>query len=637
MFDRPAQAYPLRVKTGWLIVITVVVAFLMAFWSLWPQLWDGYRVPVDFQHFYWMARFQDPQLFPTDYILSDYLLEVDIGGHSLILYPRSLGYGLLFYLFSTLISPIWLCKFLFLPLLAITAIFSFQMGAELGDELSGLIFSVFTIFFLLASTDSISSASGLPRGFAMPLITVFLFLLRKQKYVQAGILIVLGALFYLPVLPLFFLTYFFSLFRIRPSAGFNVSKRAMYPLILGVVLSGLVLFLMVKVEFDLSSIPSLSDLAETTALTQDPYYLPGGPAPLFTRFPWLGKAGLFDKDPDVLQALVLLVLSFLVYLVLGSSSLRRLPAGVWQLFLAGAVMFIASAVVLFRFSSFALYYPSRYSQLTIYSLLLFYVGLNWKEFLEAAPGWMRRNHRLTLIILLTFAGGVFGWLALFIIMPSQWTAYPLLGWAGFLITGLLSVLVFSSLFYLGYFAFGEVSNVIHSPRRLGKLLIVLVLGFIALVPGARYLRMFTVESINPTTSERALFQFISALPEDTLIAGDPYEMTAIPLFSQRSVLFMSLFPDPHAPILAFFDAYYAEDSGVLLDFCKDQGVDYLVQDQRDFLPEFIRQEKFFFQPYNEHIVEGVRGRSDFALSNMKPVFSHSPFVVVACDPQMMLP
>lgn len=134
--------------------------------------------------------------------------------------------------------------------------------------------------------------------------------------------------------------------------------------------------------------------------------------------------------------------------------------------------------------------------------------------------------------------------------------------------------------------------------------------------------------------ERPLLEYVSTLPKDVLVAGDPEVMSNIPLFSQRSVLFSSEIPDVGAEsVKDFFDAYYAESRQEVYAFCEEYGVDYLVVNEAHFSKEYLERGRFFYAPYNEYIVDVVAKREDFSLASIpdtEQVFSTENLFLWRC-------
>jgi hypothetical protein len=108
-------------------------------------------------------------------------------------------------------------------------------------------------------------------------------------------------------------------------------------------------------------------------------------------------------------------------------------------------------------------------------------------------------------------------------------------------------------------------------------------------------------------------------------------MSNIPLFSRRAVPFMGRQTSSDAPVLEFFDAQYAESAETVLRFCQNYGVSYLAVNKNDFTPAHLAEQDFFYQPWNDKIIETIAGRTDFILLQLEPIFVSDPFVVIECD------
>ena len=612
-----------KVRERKLLIAVLVVSLLATFWSQSAHIWDKYRVVRDVQNFYWMARYQEPTLFATDYLLDYRILKVDVLGHQVILLPASLGYGLLFYLASFIIDHIWLSKLLIFVLMPICVIYLFKLGKLVGGDLSAISLSLLFVFFSLASRESVSVASGLQRAFAVPLLIVFLYFLVRERYAGAALMIVLSALFYWPTFPLTVLAYGLSLIEVKPrlKMSLDISRSKLLPLLSSLLLSALLIVLQIAAE------PELLGPRDVPVL-QDPSYRAEGATPMFISFPWLGRGGIFDTGNDVLSFSALLVLGALVHKTVGRRSWQRLPAPCWHLLVAGAILYLASFFLLFGLSSSLLYQPSRYTRSTLFLFAICYVGLNWGEFLEKGPNWFRRNARLLIffVVSLIVALG-----ATYLLLPTRLLLLPLLWFVGLILSGTAAVLGVSSLFWL-----------MTGSRLTGlsRFSVAFAVGIAIVLAGRFHIGKLGAQTINPSAAERDVYEFVGSLPEDAVLAGDPVLMSGIPLFSQRGVLFRDLHPNinPNAPIyiMDYFDALYAESGETVLNFCRRYEISYLVLDRADFTPEYLSQGNFFYQPYNDRIEEMIAGRSNFVLPRLQPVFASGPFVVIKCDAEVIL-
>jgi hypothetical protein len=140
--------------------------------------------------------------------------------------------------------------------------------------------------------------------------------------------------------------------------------------------------------------------------------------------------------------------------------------------------------------------------------------------------------------------------------------------------------------------------------------------------------------LNPPPAEREMLAFVSTLPKDALFAGSPCAIDNIPLFSKRRTLFdCERFTQPWIMRDALY-AYYAADGATVGRFCRQYQVDYLVADSRTYTAEFLEAGQFFFEPYNQALLERIQGQSDFVLADLpadKIIFQAEYLTVVPCE------
>lgn len=352
---------------------------------------------------------------------------------------------------------------------------------------------------------------------------------------------------------------------------------------------------------------------------QDPAYQAGGRTPLFIGFPFLGRAGIFDTGHDVANFLVLLILSFFIYKTLGRDSLRRIPKEIWYLVAAGFIMYFISLAFIFGLNSFALYLPSRYTRSALFLAGIFFVGLNWVDFLPKFPRWLWFKRR-SIIFFLGILGLALG--GVYLLSADRRLIIPIFWFIGLIFSGILVPLGGSAVFRL----------VLGHPLLKGaaRWFVLLVVGGLTLYLGTVYIDVLGVKTTNPSSEERAVYRYVATLPKDAVLAGDPDLMTNIPLFSKRSVFFRGLFPRRDAPISDYFDIQYSESLPPVLDFCQRYQITHLVLDTREFEQEYIARGEFFYQPWNDEIIKIVSGRSDFVLPKLPPIFSSGPYRVIEC-------
>lgn len=615
------------------MILTLILSLLLSVWALTSYLWDKYRVVRDVQNFYWMARAQDPTLFPIDFIyLGSYrVIPMDILGLHFVFQPLSLGYGFIFYVAATLMDYAWLVKGAAVVLLLVSVTYLFRFGKSFSDRWAAVSLSLLFVFFILASPLSISIFSGLQRAFALPMLIVFLYYLSSKQYAAAALIIFGGSLIYLPNLPLMVLAYLMVMVNIKYpfKISFNLEKKMVLPFLLAVLFSSFIAAFGVASQLRLlpnQNIDVFVTAAEQSTQVQDlPRFQPGGSTPLFIGFPFLGRAGIFDTGGDVLNFIILMIFSGLTYRIVGRSSLAKVPRAVWYLVVAGLVMYAISFFFVFVLSSFALYLPSRYTRSTLILAGLFYVGLNWVDFLRLLPDWVRRNNRLIVFSWVSFVL-MFG--AVYLVSPNRQLLIPTFWFIGLIMCSLLTPLGASALVWL-------ITNQTLKPAFL-KWGAVAVLLLITMSMATFYIDILGIKTTNPSAAERSIYEFVATLPKDAVIVGDPDLMTNIPLFSKRSVLFREMFPNAKAPITQYFVSQYANTPRPMFDFCRRYQVNYVILNQEEFRPRYLAQGHFFYEPWNSQIVELVNGRTEFALLDLKPIFTSGPYRVIKCDAETFL-
>ncbi|MFA4903626.1 MAG: hypothetical protein WC600_12895 [Desulfobaccales bacterium] len=112
---------------------------------------------------------------------------------------------------------------------------------------------------------------------------------------------------------------------------------------------------------------------------------------------------------------------------------------------------------------------------------------------------------------------------------------------------------------------------------------------------------------------RALYDAMASTPKDALIAGHPNLMDTIPTFARRRAFATYELAHPwsrgywarlNPRLHDFFQAYYAADPQVVVDFCRKYGIAFLIVDDRHFSPAFLKGGDFLF-PYDRPYVPGT--------------------------------
>jgi hypothetical protein len=144
-----------------------------------------------------------------------------------------------------------------------------------------------------------------------------------------------------------------------------------------------------------------------------------------------------------------------------------------------------------------------------------------------------------------------------------------------------------------------------------------------------------------------LYKFLSTLPKNSLIAGHPYQMDAVPLFTKRSVLVNSKsvhpaelkewWPEFKNKTYDTFSVLYSLNEQEFNNFCKKYGVDYFVVDKFYYSDEYLNG-KTYSKPFDDYIknIAYEKKKTDFYLLNIpgnKKVWegNNGTIFVVACN------
>lgn len=136
----------------------------------------------------------------------------------------------------------------------------------------------------------------------------------------------------------------------------------------------------------------------------------------------------------------------------------------------------------------------------------------------------------------------------------------------------------------------------------------------------RFLRLFTVSTAiiliyfpfldgNVTFfKNQGLYQFLSTLPKNALIAGHPFEMNEVPLFSKRKVFVQQELSLPYYKnyyqrikqrTYDFFKLYYSSSTGEIKNICNQYEIDYIVVKKEHFSTPFLAKDHFYTNPFND--------------------------------------
>lgn len=147
-------------------------------------------------------------------------------------------------------------------------------------------------------------------------------------------------------------------------------------------------------------------------------------------------------------------------------------------------------------------------------------------------------------------------------------------------------------------------------------------------------------------ADKGIYDFIKALPKDSLIAGYPPDMDCIALFGQRNPFVMSALTTPFYKDfykavkqheIDFFSAYYG-DKREVEKFCEKSGVTHIVVDKSHFDKQFFGQDHYYPEPYEPfdthiHIKNITKGKNWFYMQSPENVvYKSGNKLIVGCNP-----
>lgn len=615
-------------------IALIILSLIAISWLQIPRLIDEYQVEEDFRSFYWMNKFQDSDIFPVDQLSGHVYSVVNLPWGTIPVYFKSLGYGLLFYLASFFISPILFSKLLPFVLMPVTVGYLFAYGRAVSGKKAAVLFSVMFIFINLASSTSLSVATGLQRSFAFPLVIAALYYLLQEREIEVFITSFAAVLIYPPMFLLIIGMWGLSTleFRHRPVLQVQIARRRLGYVVAAFLLGALVVLPVLLPNVGQSLTPD-ETLDISTGMDNNPNRVLGGRAELFYLFPVVGRGGLFSKAVDAIYVLLLFILSLFSVIVLGTREVKCIPHELKLMVWSSLLIFVLDWVLLLSIGNFLLYLPSRYTRVGLMLFFMLFVGLNIPATLVAAHAYVRRYpHVLRGIVL-----GVVVMLVLFVLLyPTEKAIVFGVNFKWLLLGGAILFGIF------GFYVAGKKSVETGISKSgegeaeskalwlfCGVLLFVLVFwGWYVRQAGA-------VTYLNPSEDERALFRYLRTLPKDVLIGGTPSALDSVPLFSAREILFSyeKLSQDANLIREALL-AYYAEDVETLVDFCVAQGVSHLIVDIRYYDRNYIEQGIIFFEPYNDQVISEIQQNTSFVVMQVDDdakVFESGPYYVIPCD------
>lgn len=557
--------------------LSLLISLLYSIPALQEAFSNDYVIQDDArQHVFWMRRFLNPALFPTD-LMADYFQSVAPWGYS-NLYRLFAGFGIDPVVFSKVLPPLLglvvtgycfgvAIQILPLPLVGFTAATLLNQNLWMRDDL----------------------VSATPGAFFYPIFLAFLYYLLRQSLLPCLGTIALQGLFYPQSV---FLSAGLLLLRLwdwqqgKPRLIANRAQIRFCAIGLGVAVLVMVLYAFKSSEFG-----PVIRLAEAKRLTA---FSPTGWSAFFTDNPvdfWLcGKRSgmiptewcdLAKTDRDQLHPWLLiwrfpaiwLGLLFPIVLIYPDRFplVQRLTEN-WQILWQGIVVSL-SMFFLAHFLAFKLHLPNRYTEHSFRILLALAAGI-------------------TLVIL---------WDAIF--QTSLRWADQASGRSG-VATGLTGLLMAGLIFYPYSL---EIDH--------------------AAFPITGYFK----------GEAPALYKFFAKQPQDIVIASLTEEANQIPTFAQRSLLaggegyvlpyHLQYFDQISQRLLDLVKAQYSPDLNQVKEFIKQYNVTFWLLDQASFQPDFTNSKSYLTSLFAQFPTETQPIKTQLANGTL-PALSQ---VVEACS------
>lgn len=649
-----------KIRSETFLWLALLLALLVALWVQGPRIGDPYAVEDDFRKFFYMHRFQEPELFRNGTFAMGGIREYQVGPWLLILNPSAPLYSLLFQAASYLMPVISFSKIIGIPLLLVSVYFLYRMGERLKGPGTGLGLALAFTILNLATPNSLIVLTGLSRSFIAPLLIALVYYLMLRKDWLAALVLVLAGLIYLPAFVLGAGTYALTLLaRSKRRWIATIDSRRALPLVTAAII--VLLVQMPRVSNSVKSTkPAPASQASTSPsnvsptastglaadrgvlfqkkvseLLFDPSRQAGGRNALFSLFPVVGQAGITTTIELLFYITMLSVWSLLTFW-LRPASLTELPRPIKSLGLAGAICFIFAWLVIPLTNKLLLYLPSRYTQSSLFLFTLIFVVVNFEYTVQALARVFFRNRRR--LIWLAIPAVVF--LVTLAIFPPSGSLGIALGGNYFrLLLILLAMLLFALALLLSRDAKNSPQDTPDSQKKvtpyrrwavLGAILFLLGLPFIGYMQQSRFYVAAEVE--------RELFAFLESLPNDVLVAGNPCDLDSVSLFAKRMVLLSCEQPRSDSWVLETLTAYYAADPVEIASYCERYKIDYLVVNSRTFEEERLMEGNYFFEPFNSLLYPELSQRKNFVLDQIDDsakVFSNELYSVLRCDSQAM--
>ena len=555
------------------LLYVLVAASAVYVFAHWPALTNPYVINDDArQQIFWMQQWVDPELYQND-LLTEYAKNYVPWGVQAI-----------YAAVAPLINPVQFTKILTGLLFVITAGFLFGMGLQFRDDLTP-IFIGCTFCFMGGFMDKISG--GLSQSFGFPLLAAYLFFLGRNNLVAAGAVLFLQSLLNPYIFLLCVVTHGMYL-------AYNIGKIVL-PRFGGRSIS--------DGRFPTSNVPN-----QRATLKE-------------------GEAGYCSSIMSELRA----------------SSMKPMTI------LASGLLVTAGCVLVLL--KYALYSPSEFGALVTWADMvgqIEYTAAGRYQIMPIPPMFYEVIRPWIFNLPFTTWGPLPAWILaclglgviVFSLIRGKWNLDLRSGFRvfGYLFAASLLLYLAACVFIFRLFVpsrYIEFSINVFYCVAIGACIRV-ALG--AAVPKSiafpvastllvilAALALYRV-GIYDYSSDAALYRFVQSTPKTSLMAGPPDLMDNVLTFGRRKAFvtyelshtwYTRYWEVIKKRTFDFFRAYYAEDPAEVREFCRKNGIDYLIVRDKDFSRDLLKKTQIHFEPFDAYIKNLVNSRSHFAVLDRK--------------------
>jgi hypothetical protein len=552
-------------------ILYVLVGALGVFiFSQWSALTNPYVVMDDVrQQTYWMEKWRDPELFQND-LLSDYAQNY-----------VSWGFQAIYRLATPFVDPIQFGKVLSGILYLVTAGFLFGIGLRFRDELVP-VFVVCVFCFFGDFMERI--AGGIPQSFGYPLLAAYLYFLSGNNLAGAGLTLLLASVFVPYVFILCLVThglylvhnYWRTIARVfhKPAKQYEAAigasdSAARQPLRFPYIpMSAVISILLAAAGCVLMSL-------KYVFLKTDRF------GELVTAADMLGKIEYTDLGRFRIYPVPSMFYEFIHPWIFNLPFREWGPIAGWSFAVVGLVV-IGYACTRKRWVSDVSGFRV-FGYLFIASFLLYFVAraVIFRLFVPS------RYLELSLTLFFCVGTAVCLREALANLVPKK-LIFPL-------VTSLLLVLAAVRLYHVGIYDYSQYSR---------------------------------------------LYEFLRTTPKTSLMAGHPELMDNVPTFAHRKAFvtyelshtwYTAYWDTIRRRTFDFFKAYYSGDPEEIRRFCQENGIDYLLVRDEDFVKKRRESGDVYFQPFGNYVRERTKSKTHFALLDRKefpPVYEKDAIRVI---------